>query len=209
MIRKTVQWNGGLGLVIWLIFLGISVFTWADAAQTPLQVIRAGTNRVLEMIRPCQPGESISVHKYKNQILDIVNDYFDFKEMAMRTLGPEWRKISPQQQNEFATLFEKLLFKTYMDRVDTYTCSNEEVIYGTERIEGKYALVKTQITGYKDSNVSVDYRMKLTGGEWKVYDVVVEGISLVNNYRSQFRSILNRQSFDSLLEQMREKAASR
>jgi phospholipid transport system substrate-binding protein len=175
-----------------------------------MEVIRDGMTRALDIIRSCKPGEHVSVRGHREEIEEIVDDYIDFREMAMRTLGRHWKKQPQRKQEEFVKLFEELLFNAYVDRVDTYTCDgNEQVAYDSERIEGKYALVKTRVVGYKDTDVTVDYRLKLKSNGWRVYDVVVEGISLVNNYRSQFSSILSRESFDGLLNQMRQKIASR
>ena len=112
------------------------------------------------------------------------------------------------KQQEFVKIFEQLLFNTYLDRVETYTCSNEQVLYDNEMIEGSSAVVKTRVSGYKEKDVAIDYRLRLKDGQWKVYDVVVEGISLVNNYRQQFNAILAKESFDGLLKRMQEKLAA-
>jgi len=179
------------------------------AAETPMQVIRAGTQRALEIIGPCTAGQTFSVRRNRDKILEIVYDYVDFREMGMRCLGLHWKRQPPAKREEFLNLFEDLLFNTYIDRVDTYTCGNEKIAYDEEEVRArKYALVKTRVVGYQNTDIPVNYRMKLKNGEWKVYDVVVEGVSLVENYRGQFNSILSRNSFDELLERMRGKALS-
>ena len=128
--------------------------------------------------------------------------------MSKSSLGPHWKNQTPVKQQEFVKIFEELLFNTYLDRVDIYTCSNEKVLYDNEMIEGSSAVVKTRVNGYKEKDVAIDYRLRLKDGEWKVYDVVVEGISLVNNYRQQFNAILAKESFDGLLKRMQEKLAA-
>ena len=127
--------------------------------------------------------------------------------MAKRALGRPWKEQSPQKQQEFVDLFKQLLFNNYAGQVETYTGTNEKIVYDGEKIEGEYALVKTRILEYKNTNVQLDYRLRLIKGEWKVYDVVAEGVSLVDNYRGQFNSILANKSFDAFLAQLREKVA--
>lgn len=180
----------------------------AKVADNPLRLIRSGTDKALEILRSAQTGQGPSLRARKDEILDIVDDYFDFEEMGKRALGRPWKDQSPAKQKAFVALFKKLLFNTYVDRVETYTGANEQVVYDEEKLEGDYALVTTRITGYKNKDVHVDYRLRLQGGEWKVYDVIVEGISLVNNYRQQFNSILSNESFDSLLHLLEEKVAA-
>jgi phospholipid transport system substrate-binding protein len=173
----------------------------------PLAVIRSGTDRAVDILKN-RAKDGRSLRERKEEILVIVDDYFDFHEMAKRALGKPWKDQTPENQKEFVRLFKQMLFNAYVDKVDTYAYSKEQVKYETEQLDGKYALVKTNIYGYRDKAVNVDYRMLNQEGSWKVYDVYVEGISLVNNYRQQFNSILSNESFESLLKRMREKVAS-
>jgi phospholipid transport system substrate-binding protein len=126
--------------------------------------------------------------------------------MAKRALGKPWKDQSVNKQKEFVGLFKELLFNNYVDRVEQYTGSGESFAYDKEVVEGEYSYVKTRILNYKNAQVSVDYRLRVGPDGWKAYDVVIEGISLINNYRSQFNSILARSSFDELLLKMQEKA---
>lgn len=177
---------------------------WAE--QSPTAVIKAGTDKAMEVLHNCAAGETKVNQMRRDEILKIVKEYFDFHEMAMRSLGPQWRQLTPPKQEEFAQAFEQLIYNTYIDRVDSYTCTDEKVFYDEERVEGNYAQVKTRVTGYKSTDVPIEYRLRLKNPDgWKVYDVVVEGISLVSNYRNQFASILSKDSFDSLLKQIKDK----
>jgi len=177
----------------------------AAAGQGPLDVIRTGTDRALELLKNCQSGSAPKLRDRRDEILAIVDEYTSFQEMAKRALGRPWKEQPVEKQQEFVRLFKQLLFNTYVDRVESYQCNNARFIYDEEKIEGEYAYVKTRVTGFKDAAAEVDYRLKLENGKWKVYDVVVEGISFVNNYRQQFNSILASESFDSLLNRLREK----
>ncbi len=188
------------------------LYAWVTAApaaadQGPLLVIQSGTDRALDIIHSSKSGKAPSIRQRRAEILTIVDEYFDFSEMAKRALGRPWKDQSPEKQNEFVSLFKQLLFNTYVDRVETYTGSNEKVVYDVQEVKGDYAFVKTRIVNYQDTDVAVDYRLKEEKGNWKVYDVIVEGVSLVSNYRSQFTSILANESFDALLVKLRQKAA--
>ena len=190
-----------------LLFLGL-IPTLVSAAVSPIDVIKSGTEKALKIIQNHQPGNTPNLRNRRGEILDIVDKYFDFNEMAKRALGRPWKDQSPAKQQEFVKLFQNLLFNTYVDRVENYTSSNEKVVYQGQQIQGRYAIVRTTVMNYKNSNISVDYRLNLENGQWKVYDVVIEGISLINNYRSQFSSILSRNSFDQLLQLLRKKVQS-
>jgi phospholipid transport system substrate-binding protein len=196
----------GLSLTVSLVFL-ISAFS-AFAATSPITLVQSGTDRALQIIRNAQSGTAPSLHDRRGEILKIVDEYFDFQEMAKRALGRPWKEQSPQKQQEFVDLFKQLLFNNYAGRVETYTGTNERVVYDEEKVEGEYALVKTRVLNYKNTNIQLDYRLKLINGEWKVYDVVAEGVSLVDNYRGQFNSLLASKSFDALLGQLRQKVAA-
>lgn len=188
------------------------LYAWVTAApaaadQGPLLVIQSGTDRALDIIHSSKSGKAPSIRQRRAEILTIVDEYFDFSEMAKRALGRPWKDQPPEKQKEFVSLFKQLLFNTYVDRVETYTGSNEKVVYDVQEVKGDYAFVKTRIVNYQDTDVAVDYRLKEEKGNWKVYDVIVEGVSLVSNYRSQFTSILANESFDALLVKLRQKAA--
>ena len=202
-ISNRLKWR----FVVYFLFVGL--LASAQAANSPLSLIQSGSDRALKMLRSSQTGQAPSLRQQKGEILQIVDEYFNFHEMAKRALGRPWKSQPPEKQQEFVKLFKQLLFNTYINRVETYTGANEKFSYDEERIEGDYALVKTRIMGYKNTDVQVDYRLRLEeDGKWKAYDVVVEGISLVNNYRQQFDSILTGGSFDSLLDRMREKVSA-
>lgn len=196
----------GAGVLVSLIlFAGVSS---GFAANTPMALVQSGTDRALQIIRSGQTGTAPTLRERRAEILKIVDEYFDFQEMAKRALGRPWKEQPSQKQQEFADLFKQLLFNNYAGRVETYTGTNEQISYDEQKIEGEYALVKTRVLNYKNTNVQLDYRLKQINGQWKVYDVVIEGVSLVENYRGQFNSILAGKSFDNLIAQLRERVAN-
>lgn len=196
--------------VSWVLFLLlVSPRLACGAAQdpsSPLALIQNGTQQALEILHQSESGRAAPLKQRKDHILRVVDQYFSFEEMAKRALGHPWKEQTPEKQKEFASLFKQLLFNTYVDRLQNYTGANEKVSYDSQHVDGNYAVVKSHVL-YEGKNAALDYRLRKTNGAWKVYDVVIEGISLVENYRSQFSSILANGSFDSLLQRLRDKVS--
>lgn len=138
------------------------------------------------------------------EISAIINEVFDYQELSRRTLGREWKKFSPDQQKEFVTLFEKLLESIYADRILAYTQEKIEFGKETELKKGRVE-VESYIITTDNKKVPLFYRMTNKSGQWRVYDVVIEGISMVKNYRGQFRQILSTKKPEDLLQTLREK----
>ncbi len=193
------------GLLSLLIVSPQSIRTAAYAQQNPMAIIQSGTERALQILHESRSGQKPSLRKRKDEILVIVNEYFSFEEMVKKALGRPWKEQTDEKRQEFTRLFKQLLFNTYINRLENYTGSNERVFYDFEKLDGDYAVVKTHILYQGNDNISIEYRLRLDGAQWKVYDVVVEGISFVDNYRGQFGSILTNESFDSLLKRLRQK----
>ena len=187
--------------LVLLMLLILPRLTWA-AASSPMEVIQSGTDKVLTMLHQSKTGQAPPLRQKEGEILNVVSNYFNFDEMAKRSLGDPWNQQSPEKRQEFAELFKKLLFNTYVDRMEHY--HNEKTFYDSQKVDDDFAIVKTHFL-HQDENIQIDYRLHEEGGQWKVYDVVVEGISYVDNYRSQIASILANQSFDSLLRMLRQK----
>ena len=118
-------------------------------------------------------------------------------------MGSEWRNLNPKQQEEFTQLFTDLLERAYIGQIEAY--DNERFVYGREIVDQDYAEVQSKILTVKGEEFSLNYKVRLVGREWKVYDVVVENISLVNNYRSQFSRVIANQSYEELVRRMRDK----
>jgi phospholipid transport system substrate-binding protein len=186
-----------LSLVV-LILWPVSVF-----AATPLETIQTQVNQALEVLRdPALKAESARASKEK-KIWSFLDGVFDYTELSKRTLGRHWRQFAPDQQEEFTRLFGKLLGSVYMDRIIAY--KDEKVVFGkVTNLSDKNADVQSEVLRPSKS-IPIHYRMILKNGEWKVYDVVIEGVSLVQNYRTQFREILTNKSPEDLLKMLRRK----
>ena len=139
----------------------------------------------------------------RQRLEKVVAQRFDYPEMSRRSLGAQWNQLSDKDKQEFVDLFRTLLTNTYADRVETY--SGEGVQYLNERMEKEYAEVRTKVLSGK-AEIPMDYRLLHKSNDWHVYDVVVDGVSLVNNYRGQFTKILHTSSYPDLVDQLRKKS---
>ena len=179
-------------------FSAVSAF-----AVSPLETIQTQVDRALEVLRdPALKAESAKAVREK-KIWAILDGVFDYTELSKRTLAQNWKQFSPEQQGEFTRLFGKLLGGVYMDRITAY--KDEKVVFGkVTNLSDKTAEVQSEVIR-SSKPIPIYYRMILENGEWKVYDVVVEGVSLVQNYRTQFREILVNKAPEDLLKTLREK----
>ena len=191
-------------LVVLLIALAALTLSPGSAfAATPLETIQSQVDRALEVLRdPALKAESAKATKEK-KIWAILDGVFDYTELSKRTVAQNWKRFSPDQQKEFIGLFGKLLGTVYMDRIVAY--KDEKVVFGkVTNLSDKTAEVQSEVVRAAKP-IPIHYRMILENGEWKVYDVVIEGVSLVQNYRTQFREILMNKSPEDLLKTLREK----
>ena len=172
-------------------------------AGAPLDTVKSGVNKVISVAGdPALKGEAAKCTKAE-KIRAIVGEFFDFMVLSRLTLGKNWKKFKPNQQKEFVTLYRALLEKVYMDRILEY--SDEKVVFAKEiMLSEKKAEVQSKVIA-QSAEIPIHYRLVLRNGKWKVYDVIVEGISMVKNYRSQFGQLLAKGSPDDLLKTLREK----
>ena len=186
-----------------LAFVMYLVFPVAASAGAPLETVSGNIDKVLDILRnPTLKSESAQKIK-KHKIRAIADTMFDFTELSKRTLAVNWSKFTPEQQKEFSSLFKELLADTYADKIMAYT--NERIVFTTE-VPLTERTVEVQSTVIKQTQeVPIYYRVINENGSWLVYDVVIEGVSLVNNYRSQFRDILSNKPPTYLLETLRKK----
>jgi phospholipid transport system substrate-binding protein len=172
-------------------------------AGTSTDDIRKTTDKIIAILTdPALKGpDQDEVRAQK--IRKAVDERFDWEEMSMRTLARHWKDRTPAERTEFIDLFGQLLERTYLDKVEGY--SGEKVLYVDEKTEGDYGLVTVKIVTKEATEILVQYRLRDKGGEWLVYDISIEGVSLVNNYRKQFHSILTRSSYKDLVDKLRSK----
>lgn len=178
-------------------------------ATTPKQVVQTAVDRVVavlggtdrdrsERVEPRVPGETQS----RNEIRRIAADLFDFDDMARRTLSRHWAGRSRAEQAEFVTLFTDLLERSYVGRIEGYT--GEKIAYVGETIDGAYAVVRSRIVSPRGrAETAVDYRLHRRDGRWKVYDVLIDGVSFISTYRGQFNRVITGTSYGALVEALR------
>ncbi len=192
-------------IVAWSIacMMALLAFPFHAGADAPQQAIEAQVNRVLDVLRdPALKDESAKQAK-EEKVLAIINGIFDYTELSRRTLSRNWDKLNADQQGEFQDLFSKLLRNVYMDRILAYrdekVVFQKETVLSPERVEVKSKVLTAT------AEIPMHYRMIKKNGAWKVYDVVIEGVSMVNNYRSQFNQILTKNSPEEMLKILRKK----
>jgi phospholipid transport system substrate-binding protein len=170
----------------------------------PLHVVRSSISRVLTMVRS-QPADVAESGKRQADIRQAAVELFDFDEMSRRLLGQRWTDASPQEQQDFVALFTDLLEGAYLNTIGNYPLAT--ITFQGESISGSYAQVQSRMASGK-GEVAIEYRLIEHDGRWAVYDIAVDGVSLVSNYRSQFTSMLKRMSLAQLLDRLRNREAS-
>ncbi len=177
------------------------------SAGVPLDTVKTNVNSVLDVMRdPKLKGESGKKVK-EQKIMAAAEKLFDFVELSKRTLGLNWNKFTPEQRKEFVELYKTILKDAYVDKITAYT---DEKINFTKEVSLSETTVEVQSTIIsKTAEVPVYYRVIKRENEWKVFDVVIEGVSLINNYRTQFREILGNNPPETLLDTLRKKVGKK
>lgn len=185
-------------LLTWALLGGIA------HAGVPTEQIKATVDKAVAVLKDPRLKPAAKVKERRDQLRQILFARFDFTEMAKRALGANWRRRTPQEQEEFVRLFTDILEGAYADIIESYT--DEKIIYVNERVDGGFADVGSKILTQKGQEYSIHYKAHMISNEWKIYDVVAENISLVNNYRSQFNRVIANSSYDELLRRLKDKA---
>jgi phospholipid transport system substrate-binding protein len=173
------------------------------AADNALESIKKTINEVIHVLEDADLKKPARADERRKKLEQVIGSRFSYDEMSKRALGKQWAKISEPQRKEFVELFQRLLSKTYAGKIEGY--SGEQVHYLGERNQDGYAEVRTKVSSGK-TEIPLDYRLLQLGGDWRVYDVVVDGVSLVANYRGQFDKIIRTSSYDDLVDRLRSKS---
>ena len=190
------------GVMAALLLSVVAATVHAGAAADALKV---GIDKALKILEdPSLKGEAHAPDRRK-QLREVADGLFDFEEMSRRTLAMHWQKRTADERQQFTTLFADLLESTYFAQIDTYS-GGGNVKYSGENIQGDLATVRTTIVTVKGTEIPADYRMHQRTGKWMVYDVSIEGVSLVNNYRAQFNQIIQRGGYSDLVQKLQKKA---
>ncbi|MDR3320111.1 MAG: ABC transporter substrate-binding protein [Desulfovibrio sp.] len=206
-MRVAVCWHLSVfsAILLWASCLVLSpAFATENDGAQPRQALTISINRILNCIKHPDYVNPATRAPLRWQIEDEVLHIFDFMEFSSRTVGQRWRSFTPDQQKRFGDAFAELLISTYVNKIEGY--NGEQVAYIGEMTSGDRVEVRTFITMKDGKKVPVSYRMLPKDGIWRVYDVLIENISLVKNYRVQFQDILNKTAPDNLIERIRNKA---
>ena len=207
------RWRAALVILVAATSLGTQPALSGDAVQNvppgaiagrvrPLDLVKTSVSQVLAIVQS-RPAAGAESGQRRAEIRRVADGFFDFNEMGRLTLSRHWSAQSPQDQEEFVRLFTALLERSYLSTIENY--AGERITFLGESINGAYAQVGTRITTTRRVEISIDYRLIERADRWAVYDVVLDGVSLVSNYRSQFNSIIRTSSFADLMTRLRNK----
>jgi len=197
-----MTWPRALGSAVLVLGLAVGVHgpAWAGA---PTDQLKSQVDRVLKTLEDPELKKESKARERRTAVRKIAEDIFDFTETAKRSLGRHWAARTPAEREEFVRVFSDLLERSYLTKIEAY--GGEKIQYLSDTIEGETATVKTKILGKGATELPIDYKMLRRGDRWLVYDVSIEGVSLVSNYRTQFNKIIQTSSFQELVKKLKTK----
>lgn len=187
-----------------LYFTLIFLLTMPSYAGEPWVQFKQTMDKVLAILSDPALKSPDKAKERRELILKAVDERFDWEELARRSLARHWRQRTPEERQEFTRLFKELLERVYMDKVEGYTWN--KILLEAERIDGDYAAVEIKVFTSRDRTIQIEYRMRKRGSQWLVYDFSVEGVGLVNNYRTQFNEIILNSSYQELVRRLKNKS---
>lgn len=174
-------------------------------AAEAMQQLKGSIDSMIEVLRDAELSKPANAVKRREALREIIYERFDFRMMARRSLGRHWKARTEQERTDFTKLYTKLMERTYLRRIEKY--GDEEVVYLSEKSDDRYAVIKTKVLTGTDIAIPITYRLYAKGDKWEVYDVLIEGVSLIKNFRTQFNQIIRSKSYDALLKRLRKKIA--
>jgi phospholipid transport system substrate-binding protein len=187
-----------LVLSVLVLTLGLAASAFAGEPQDRLKI---GIDKVIAILSDNSLKGAAKKNEPQTKLRTVADSFFDWRELSRRTVAESWKKYTPKQQEEFTASFSELLQKTYIRKLEKF--NNEKVNYLKEQVDGTHAFINTQVV-MKDKTIPINYVM-IKHDQWLVYDVVIEGVSLVKNYRSQFQKILSKDTPEGLLKRIHDK----
>ncbi len=171
--------------------------------EPPTEVVRSTLTEVFRILEDERLKDAAKLIPRRHMLEEVIASHFDYTEMSKRALAAHWVPLTAGERVEFVELFKSFLSDRYAEKIESY--SSEQVFYLSERTEGNYAEVRTELRSSK-VEVPMDYRLHVKEGTWHAYDLIVDGVSLVKNYRSQFEKIIRSSSYQELVRRLRERA---
>ncbi len=195
---------GKMSLLLVFGFIALSLLGASDAlVGSPTAEVKATVDQVINILKESRYQGKANKEERRRLLRETIFPRFDFQDMAKRSLGPEWDRRTPEEQREFVKLFTDFLEKTYVRRIESYT--NEKFTYTGENVDGHYAEVDSKLETSKGEEIKLDYLLHQVAADWKVYDLIVDDVSVVNNYRSQFDRVINESSYAELIRRIKQK----
>ncbi|ETX04286.1 MAG: hypothetical protein ETSY2_29630 [Candidatus Entotheonella gemina] len=194
------------GFRSWLLIgLCLAGLAGSATAGEPQDKVKQTITEVLAILQDESLKAPEQTEARRAKIRQVVQQRFGFAEMGKRALGRHWRKLKPAQRNEFLPIFSDLLERSYISKIETaVTAEKINILYTKETIDKDgYALVRTEVENPRDLNFEIEYRLLKRDGNWEAYDIVIEGVSLVNNYRTQFNKIIRQESYEALVKKLK------
>jgi phospholipid transport system substrate-binding protein len=196
-----------IAFILCVLFVSISLSVFSPSKATagePTEQVKQTVDEVIKILNNKELRKPEKRAEKDSMIRKTVEKRFDFEEMAKRSLAIHWKNRTPQERKEFVALFSDLLEDTYIRKIERY--EDEKVLYTDEKTDGPYATVRTKIITTKEVEIPVDYKIFKKEQKWEIYDIVIEGVSLVNNYRTQFNQIIRSGSYEDLVNKLKKKA---
>jgi len=196
--------NQKISLIVPMIFCLVFAVPAISKASLVTDEVKSTVDQVIKIVSDKELKKPSNEQKRRQELKTAIGRIFDYREMAKRSMGIHWRSLTPAQKNDFVGLFSTLLENSYSGKIESY--NQEKIVYDRENVEGSYAEVDSRVITPKRDEYSLDYRLLKEGNKWMIYDVVIEGVSLVSNYRTQFNKIINEQGYNELVKKMRTKS---
>ncbi len=194
----TTKW---LGLSLVLMLVGMTTLAYGTM---PMETLQKPMNEIVRILKDPQYLEKDKKEVQREKLWKIIREVFDFREMSKRSLARNWKRFNSGQRDQFTDVFSTLLGNIYLNKVQGGYHDEKVVYLGEEIIKEKKAVVKTKIVR-ENVEIPMNYRMRLHREKWKIYDIIIEGVGLVKNYRTQFKKILRKESPDQLIERLKKK----
>jgi phospholipid transport system substrate-binding protein len=192
-----------LGALVYALVFAVGMLAGPAEAGVPTEQLKTATDRVLKVLQDAELKQPAKREERRKQIRAIADQIFDWQETGKRALARHWQGRSPSEREEFSALFSDLIERSYISKIEQY--SGERVEYVGETIDGDQATVRTKLITKSNTEIPIDYRMQKEGDRWRAYDVVIEGVSLVSNYRTQFNRIIQQSGYSELVNRMKTK----
>ena len=196
--RQITPHGVALVAVVWF----VTFTAVAYGSESPTEAVRGTVDHVIHILEDPALKDPAKLMPRRRMLEEVIATRFDYAEMSKRALAVYWVPLTAAERMEFVEVFKKFLSDRYAEKIEGY--SGQQVVYLSERIEGPYAEVRTELRSEK-TNIPLDYRLLLKEGRWHVYDLIADGVSLVKNYRSQFQKVIRDSSYQELVKKLRER----